>query len=62
MANDWFIQIPLSELVALQGLPAKMEELEKNNAKLRQEVEAMRRIQSDSLQIIGDLRREIRKR
>lgn len=62
MANDWFIQIPLSELVALQGLPARIEGLEKANAQLRRELEALRKIQSEGLQIIGDVRRELRKR
>lgn len=61
-SNDWFIQIPLSELVALQGLPARIEDLENTIIQLRREVEALRRIQSDSLQILGDLRREFRKR
>lgn len=60
--NDWFIQIPLSELVALQGLPARIEGLEKSNAQLRRELEALRRIQSEGLQILGDLRRDICKR
>lgn len=60
--NDWFIQIPLSELVALQGLPARIEALEKANVQLRKELEALRRIQSEGLQLIGDLRRDIRKR
>lgn len=60
--NDWFIQIPLSELVALQGLPTKMEDLERSNAQLRRELEALRRINSEALQLLGDLRREIRKR
>lgn len=60
--NDWFIQIPLSELVALQGLPARMEGLEKVNAQLRRELEALRKIQSEGLQLIGDIRRELRKR
>lgn len=60
--NDWFIQIPLSELVALQGLPARIEGLEQSNAQLRKELEALRRIQSEGLQILGDLRHDIRKR
>lgn len=59
---DWSIRIPLSDLVALQGLPLRMEEVEKNNAQLRREVEALRRINSEALQALGDLRREMRKR
>lgn len=62
MAPDWSIQIPLSELAALQGLPARMDGLEKDNAQLRRELEALRKINSEALQLLGDLRREMRKR
>lgn len=61
MADDWSIQVPLSSLVALQALPGRMDVLEKENAQLRREVEALRRINSDALQLLGDLRRDIRK-
>lgn len=60
MDNDWSIQVPLSALVALQALPGRMDGLEKENAQLRREVDALRRINSDALQLLGDLRREIR--
>lgn len=59
---DWSIQIPLSELAALQALPTKMEQLEQENKQLRREVEALRNIQSQTLQLVGDLRRDMRKR
>lgn len=62
MADDWSIQIPLSELVALQGLPARMDGLEKENQQLRREVEALRRLHSETLQVFGDFRREMRKK
>lgn len=62
MASDWSIQIPLSELVALQGLPGRMEDLEKENAQLRRELDALHRLYSESLQLLGDLRRDLRKR
>ena len=60
--NDWFIQIPLSQLVALQELPARLEDLEKQNAQLRREIEALRRIQSEGFQVVCDIKREMRKR
>lgn len=59
---DWSIQIPLSELAALQALPARMAEYEERNAQLRREVEAMRRMLYETIEVIGDLRRELRKR
>jgi len=59
---DWSIQIPLSELAALQALPGRMDELTSENKQLRREVEALRRIQSETMELVGDLRRELRKR
>lgn len=59
---DWSIQIPLSELAALQALPGRIEELSNENKQLRREVEALRRIQSETMELVGDLRRELRKR
>ena len=58
---DWSIQIPLSELVALQGLPGRMEALEKENKQLRGELDALHRLYSETIQVFGDLRREMRK-
>lgn len=57
-AADWTIQIPLSELVALQGLPAQMEELRAENKQLRRELEALRRIQSEMMMRLSDAIRE----
>lgn len=59
---DWSIQIPLSELAALQGLPARMEALEKENKQLRREVEALRRVQSELMIVVGDIKTDLRKR
>ena len=57
-ANDWTLQIPLSELVALQGLPAQMEELKAENKQLRRELEALRVIQSQMMMKMADAIRE----
>lgn len=62
MGSDWSIQIPLSELVALQELPARMLDLEKENKQLRRELDALHRLYSETLQAFGDLRRDLHKR
>lgn len=60
-AQDWAIQVPLSALVALQALPERMNKLEAENAQLRRELEALRTIQSQTLQVLADTRRECMK-
>ena len=62
MTSDWSIQIPLSSLVALQGLPMRMEELEKANVQLRRELEALRTINSQLMEVVANLRQELHKR
>lgn len=60
-AGSWLIQIPLSELVSLQSLPSDMDKLKAENQQLRREIEGLRRIQSEVLQALGDVRRSLRK-
>lgn len=59
--GDWMIQIPLSELVVLQSLPAEMDKVKAENQQMRHEIDGLRRIQSEILQAFGDLRRSLRK-
>lgn len=56
--NDWLISVPLSELVALQGLPAQMKKLEDENKQLRRELEALRNIQGQMMLKLSDAIRE----
>lgn len=56
--SDWFVQVPLHELVALQELPAQMDKLRAENAQLRRELEGVRGMLSEAIQLFGDLRRE----
>lgn len=62
MANsDWLIQVPLSELVALQNMTSIVDSLRAENAQLRRELDGLRRVQCETMQVVGDLRREFRK-
>jgi len=58
VADDWFLQVPLSALVALQGLPGQLEEMKKDNAQLRKELEALRRMYFELLDKFSELKRE----
>lgn len=55
---EWSLQVPLSALVELQELPERMKTLEAENKQLRRELEALRNIQSQTMQVIADMRRE----
>lgn len=57
-SQDWTLQIPLSALVDLQGLPSRMNKLEAENEQLHKQIEALRLIQSQTLEKLADLMRE----
>lgn len=59
--NDWFVQVPLSDLVALQNMSAEFVKIRSENDQLRREMEGLRRVQSETLQVLSDLKRELRK-
>ena len=58
----WLIQVPLDDLVVLQKLPQQMQQLQQDNEKLRRELEALRCIQSEMMELFGDFRRELRRK
>lgn len=58
---DWLVQVPLSELVSLKNMTAEFEKLRAENAQLRREMEGLRCVQSETLQVLGDIRKEFRK-
>lgn len=57
---EWTINVPLSALLALQELPGQMEELQAEMTQLRRELDALRAIQSQTLQLLADLKRTLR--
>lgn len=60
--NEWTINVPLPALLALQELPSQMILLQDEMSQLRQQVEALRGIQSQTLQLVADLKRSLRTR
>lgn len=61
-STSWGVIVPLSALMALQALPDQMAALQAENTQLRREVEALRCIQSQSLQLVADLQRSLKSR
>lgn len=61
MADDWMVSLPLSQLMALKQQPEMFEQLKKENAQLRRELDALRNLYSEMIQQFGDIKRELRK-
>lgn len=59
--NDWLLSVPIDDLMELKQLIPEFHKVQNENAQLRRELEALRRIQSETLQLVGDLRRQVNK-
>ena len=58
--DTWTINVPLSALLALQELPEQMAMLQAEMSQIRRELEALRCIQSQTIQLVSDLKRSLR--
>lgn len=54
--QNWTINVPVNDLLALMGLEDELKQCRAENAQLRREMDGLRRIQSESMQVLGDLR------
>ena len=59
-SSEWTINVPLSARLARQELQDQMDSLQGEMKQLRRELEALRAIQSQTLQLLSDLKRTIR--
>ena len=57
-AQEWTVNVPISDLYALQQLPETIKLLQADIIQLRRELEALRGIQSQTLQLFADFKRE----
>ena len=55
-SSNWMVQVPVNDLLALMGLEEELKNCRAENAQLRREMDGLRRIQSETMQVVGDLR------
>lgn len=56
--SDWLVQVPLSQLVELQGMASEMGKLREENRRLLNRVEGLHRTLFDTLEKLGELQRK----
>lgn len=56
---EWYVNIPFSDLHKLMNEVQVMEEMKKDNAQLRRELDGMRNMFSELQTAFGELRREL---
>lgn len=54
--SAWTVNVPVNDLLALMGLKDDLDRVTAENAQLRREMDGLRRVQSESMQVLGDLR------
>lgn len=57
--SEWMVQVPLSQLVALQGMAHELEELREENKQLRRRMDGLHRTQYETIEVIGELRKAV---
>ena len=58
-ASEWMVQVPLSQLVALQGMAHELEELRQENKHLLARMDGLHRTQYETIEVIGELKRTV---
>lgn len=57
--DDWLVQVPLSQLLELKQSFENQRSMQDENAQLRREIEGLRRVQSETLEKMSDLCRDL---
>lgn len=57
--NEWYVNIPFSDLHHLMNEAQILEDMKKENAQLRREIDGMRNMFSELQVRFGELRREL---
>lgn len=55
--QNWMVQVPINDLMALMNMKQEFDRMNAENNQLRREMEGLRRVQSETMELVGDLRR-----
>ncbi len=59
-SENWSVQVPIKDLMQIVKMLDGISSLQDENRQLRRELDGLRRVQSEQLEIIGDMRRVLR--
>lgn len=60
-SENWSVQVPIMDLMQIVKMLDGISSIQQENQNLRRELDGLRRVQSEQLEIIGDMRRVLRK-
>lgn len=55
--SNWMVQVPINDLMSLMNMKQEFDRINAENMQLRREMEGLRRVQSETMELVGDLRR-----
>lgn len=58
--NDWLVSVPLTELLALKNMTLDFAKLREENEQLRREINGLRNVQAEIMQLCGDMRKSLK--
>lgn len=56
-SSDWLVQVPLSQLVEIQGVLPELEQMRDENKQLKARIEGLHRTLFDALELLRELRK-----
>lgn len=59
VSTDWMVQVPLSQLVALQNMSAEMDKLQDENMQLRRRMDGIHATLYQALERLGELQKSL---
>ena len=57
---NWMVQVPINDLMELMQMKDSFERMKEENSQLRREMEGLRLLQSETMTVVGDLRKSLR--
>lgn len=58
-SSQWLVQVPLTDLLALQNMVSELEKVRMENAQLHKRIEGLHRTLYDTMEVINDLKRQV---
>ena len=58
-SSQWFVQVPITDLLALQNMVGELEKVRMENAQLYKRIEGLHRTLYDTMEVINDIKRQV---
>lgn len=58
-SSQWFVQVPIADLLALQNMVSDMDKLRSENAQLHRRIDGLHSTLYSAMEVLNDLKRQV---